>query len=99
MLANEYIHVKRETAHTYKHIHAQMNSYRYLEQWFGFPFPPPLSLQSVFEKQGQECASLVGLRFIKSRVYEDNFEIEKTHSVHLTPEASSLPKQPGSRSS
>lgn len=61
---SKWVHTCRERnhIHTHKHIHihAQMNSYRYLEQWFGFLFPPSLSLKCVFEKQGEECESLVG---------------------------------------
>lgn len=62
MLANEYICVERNREHTNTF---KLSPYRYLEQWFGFPFPSPLSLQSVFEKQGEECESLVGLCFCK----------------------------------
>lgn len=84
----------RETAHTQTHhIHAQMNPYRYLEQWFGFPFPSPFSPLSLYLRNRDKNVSLVGLCLIKSRVYDDTFEAEKTHSVHLTLAASSLQQQ------
>lgn len=44
---------ERNRRHTHKHTHAQMNPLRYLDQWFGFSFPPPRTLQSVFE--GEDC--------------------------------------------
>ena len=58
MLANEFISVERTCTH--KHIHSQKKSYRYLEQWFRFLFPPP---HRSTEKQGQECRSLTRLCF------------------------------------
>lgn len=72
-----------------------MNPCSYLEQWFGFLFPPPLPLQSVFEKQGQDRVSPIALCFVKSTVCDDNnFEMER-NTVHLTPEASGLQNKTG----
>lgn len=53
MLANEYIRVERNGEHTNTF---KLNPYRYLEQWFGFPFPfSPFPSVCIWEAGSRMC--------------------------------------------
>lgn len=80
----------RETAQTHSHSDESILIFRAVV-WISvpaslFPFSPYL-------RNRDKNVSLVGLCLVKSRVYDDNFETEKTHSVHPTLAASSLQQQ------